>query len=522
MHLLGKRKILYLYETPDEFYLQPVEQPNEALIIDRQTFVISLASDFSISQLPANATSCLIYGIIGVKHLVSSPYLLVITEATQIGHLAGKAVYRLDHARIIPFDNVGVERAHESERRWNQIYLSMLESVLKTPHFYFSYEYDLTNSMQRNSEQSHYDQRFLWNGHLARDLQQYESYYLPLIHGFVSINRLEPMVVTGSHWTLISRRSVHRAGTRFLCRGLDDDGNVANFVETEQILEANQDLTSFVQIRGSIPVKWSQKPDYRYKPAIRIEESDIGSLSRHFEELSKVYQKISVVSLIDKRGHEGNLEHVFSQLMGQVQQYPYHYFDFHKECSKMRWHRLDILLDRIENEIREYGFFVSLNGSILQHQSGVIRSNCIDSLDRTNVVQSMIASRVLQNQESHLRESIPNFMELDRNVFKNVWADNADILSIQYAGTRALKTDFTRTGKRTWLGQARDGLNSVTRYLTNNFQDDYRQDAIDLFLGNYQGHPSPIYRPLDLATSPTYFVVLVLMTFFVLYLYNRH
>lgn len=56
-----------------------------------------------------------------------------------------------------------------------------------------------------------------------------------------------------------------------------------------------------------------------------------------------------------------------------------------------------------------------------------------------------------------------------------VWADNADVVSIQYSGTGALKTDFTRTGKRTQIGALRDGVNSMTRYYKNNFADGYRQ-----------------------------------------------
>ena len=56
---------------------------------------------------------------------------------------------------------------------------------------------------------------------------------------------------------------------------------------------------------------------------------------------------------------------------------------------------------------------------------------------------------------------------------------------MQYAGTPALKTDFTRTGKRTVAGVASDIQNSAVRYYKNNFSDGFRQDAIDLFLGNY-------------------------------------
>lgn len=40
-----------------------------------------------------------------------------------------------------------------------------------------------------------------------------------------------------------------RAGTRWYRRGIDKDGNVANFVETEQIVESGEgDRASFVQV----------------------------------------------------------------------------------------------------------------------------------------------------------------------------------------------------------------------------------------------------------------------------------
>ena len=49
-------------------------------------------------------------------------------------------------------------------------------------------------------------------------------------------------------FSLISRRSCLNAGTRFNVRGTDDDGNVANFVETEQILTYADFYCSFVQV----------------------------------------------------------------------------------------------------------------------------------------------------------------------------------------------------------------------------------------------------------------------------------
>lgn len=34
----------------------------------------------------------------------------------------------------------------------------------------------------------------------------------------------------------------------------------------------------------------------------------------------------------------------------------YYHFDFHHECSKMRWNRIQILLDTIEEELIQQGY----------------------------------------------------------------------------------------------------------------------------------------------------------------------
>ena len=76
--------------------------------------------------------------------------------------------------------------------------------------------------------------------------------------------------------TMISRRSKEFAGTRFLKRGANDEGHVANEVEIEQIvhdavssLHANGCYTSFLQLRGSVPSFWSQDlTGMRPKPQI--------------------------------------------------------------------------------------------------------------------------------------------------------------------------------------------------------------------------------------------------------------
>jgi hypothetical protein len=50
--------------------------------------------------------------------------------------------------------------------------------------------------------------------------------------------------------TLISRRSRYRQGPRYIKRGIDLNGNVANYVETEQIISNDDtgDVSSFIQV----------------------------------------------------------------------------------------------------------------------------------------------------------------------------------------------------------------------------------------------------------------------------------
>ena len=50
-------------------------------------------------------------------------------------------------------------------------------------------------------------------------------------------------------YILISRRQCFRAGVRYYMRGLDGEGHVANFVETEQIIEYNGNTTAIMQVR---------------------------------------------------------------------------------------------------------------------------------------------------------------------------------------------------------------------------------------------------------------------------------
>lgn len=515
-----------LFITSDKFYIEPTADPDRILIIDRITQGTEISG--KKSDLPSVAEKRLIYGILGTIKLVGGQYLVVVTGRSKVGNLCRNEVFRLDSFEMLSYSRK-MTHLNENQGRIEREYVSMIELVLSTPHFYFSYTYDLSHTVQRLQNTSpdfltrpmyqRAEQKFVWNEYLLSEFADknpaLSNFCLPIIHGFVSITSC---VLNGKNFVLalVSRRSKERAGVRLFTRGINSRGHVANFVETEQIVEAAFERASFVQIRGSMPFYWHQYPNLKLKPRPTViqAENHLLAFNRHFDSLVPDYGRQVIVNLVDQTRSEGKLEEFFRKLVNESANpnIKYEAFDFHKECSKLRYDRLKILIDRLADDLEQMSLMMTMaDGIIVSQQEGVFRTNCIDCLDRTNVVQSMLARASLTYVLQRLNilkkgQTVDDQTGLDR-IFKNVWSDHADLISLQYSGTGALKTDYTRTGKRTKAGLVRDGVNSLVRYYRNNFQHGFRQDALDLFLGNYkvmQEEGIVVKSPLEISKDLKY------------------
>lgn len=492
-----------LHTTPERFYIEACDDDSgDVLAIDRVSTEMTLTVR---RDIPVSAETRPICGLMGTIRLVAGMYLIVITKKQKVGDLLGHAVWKALDFDIISYKKT-ILHLTDSQMQDNKTFLSMMKNVLQTDGFYFATDYDLTHTLQRLANTSpefqemslleRADQRFVWNGHLLREFiaqPELHKFVYPVIHGFIT---MKSSFINGKtfEWSIISRRSCFRAGVRYYVRGIDSEGHAANYVETEQIVQHNSAKASFVQTRGSIPFYWSQRPNLKYKPKPQINKSvnHLDGFQRHFDSQIILYGRQVILNLINQKGSEKPLELAFDKMVTSLGNGMIKYvaFDFHKECSRMRWHRLQLLMDLVNDMQDEFGYFlVDADGNILSNQDGTFRSNCMDCLDRTNVIQSLLARRSLQSQLQrmgvlHMGQRIEEQLDFEK-MYKSAWADNADACAKQYAGTGALKTDFTRTGKRTQWGLVMDGWNSMIRYYKNNFSDGFRQDSIDLFLGNY-------------------------------------
>lgn len=202
--------------------------------------------------------------------------------------------------------------------------------------------------------------------------------------------------------SLISRISREKPGIRYHSRGADIDGNVSNFVETEQILQTSNDTFSFLQIRGSIPLLWEQRADGCYKPLINIgsREASKEALTKHMNILISRYNQVSVVNLVDKKGHESLLGQEYDDILSSYEcaKLKYFPFDLHSHCTKHKWKNMSIFTDKISDTLNQYSYYRMSNNEVLSEQTGVFRTNCIDCIDRTNMIQREIARKSLLSQ----------------------------------------------------------------------------------------------------------------------------
>jgi len=418
---------------------------------------------------------------------------------------------------------LGKRRDSKDREKFERRILEELQRIFtETDSFYYCLDGDLTNSLQRQCDLKEknrefmnnkglwrtVDDRFFWNKFMLQDIISLncplaDPWIVPIIQGFVQIEHckvaigfdpavneaLEPRYETFT-LSLISRRSRFRAGTRYKRRGVDEDGKCANYVETEQIVSHHHHQVSFVQVRGSVPVFWSQ-PGYKYRPPPRIDKGETETqvaFEKHVAEEIAVYGPVCIVNLVDQTGKEKIIWDAYTNhiLAYDSLDLTYATFDFHEYCRGMHFENVSVLVASLVDIIRDMSYCWTDKEGRICSQKGVFRVNCIDCLDRTNVVQTALAKAVMEIQFSKLglippEGSIPPNI---RNMFQLLWANNGDIISKQYAGTNALKGDYTRTGERKFTGMMKDGMNSANRYYLSRFKDTYRQATIDMMLGN--------------------------------------
>uniref|UniRef100_A0A3Q1I3G8 SAC domain-containing protein n=1 Tax=Anabas testudineus TaxID=64144 RepID=A0A3Q1I3G8_ANATE len=512
------------------------------------------------------------YGIVGFVRFLEGYYIVLITKRRKVADIGGHSIYKIEDTSMIYIPNDSVRVTHPDEAR----YVRIFQNVDLSSNFYFSYSYDLSHSLQYNltllqrpydlwlseassaeeevhtqSKQDSFDifedeglptqvvyglqnepyYKYVWNGKLLERFKDivHHDWLMYIIHGFCGQSKL---LIYGRpvHITLIARRSSKFAGTRFLKRGANCEGDVANEVETEQIVHDASVMSftagsysSYVQVRGSVPLYWSQDISTMMpKPPIRLDQADpyahVAAL--HFDQmLQRFGSPIIILNLVkkrEKRKHEKILSEELYPAVINLNQFlpPDHCIDYIAwDMARYTKSKLCNVLDRLsmiaENVVKRTGFFINrsefychilrpderwgdLGGQITNSgrvQNGVLRTNCVDCLDRTNTAQFMVGKCALAYQLYALGMIDKPKLQFDTDcvrLFEELYEDHGDTLSLQYGGSQLVHRVKTYRKIAPWTQHSKDIMQTLSRYYSNAFSDADRQDAINLFLQVYQ------------------------------------
>jgi phosphatidylinositol 3,5-bisphosphate 5-phosphatase len=300
------------------------------------------------------------YGIVGFIKFLDCYYLTLITRRAKVGSIGGNGIYTIKATETFPIKpaervpgtqngdlDIHADPSSVLLNMWNRgkrsvglgltnreiaelRYQGLYQVIDLTKNFFFSYTYDLTRSLQENFLANTcqpfppppFKDMFAWNFFLTRELENCTNtlsgfqWVMPIIHGAFVQRKLNDYG-RSLNVILIARRSRHFAGTRYLKRGVSEQGKVANDVEHEQILHdeskaaSNGVFSSYLQVRGSIPTYWTQESSVTMpKPPIELNRVDptYTATQLHFEDLMKRYGSPIVVLDLVKQSEKRERE----------------------------------------------------------------------------------------------------------------------------------------------------------------------------------------------------------------------
>ena len=476
--------------------------------------------------------------ILGIIKIKTFDYIIYVIESEIVGKVKNENIYKINDIGFCEVFNSFIQSDNDPD------ITDIKEGLIKLFKlgFYYSFGVDLTNSQQNQSKMicnlkknNSQDKNLFETPNTSLKLEQklqkifittYKKYFfnyelysrfidnetnkpiesifiIPIICGYVDMFNFKVDNNTKNmQFILISRRSKNHCGTRYNTRGINDEGNVANFCESEQIvISDNNLLCAFSQLRGSVPVFFEQVGIKATTDITRDKNLTIQAFNKHLKEMNEDYPLIYFINLLNqKKAIESPIIAEFEKQIkfrNDSKKLRYIFFDMQNECQNNNYSKIDNLMQNINPVVGFFSFFVQnlITNEILNVQKGTTRTNCLDCLDRTNVIQTRISWLILEKMFRFLKiQSIDNFFNPQEYFFsinsnnpfkekiKEIWGENGDQISIQYAGTASTITTVTKTGGHNLKGLIQHGIATVSRFYQGSFEDDFKQKCIDILL----------------------------------------
>ncbi|GMG18188.1 unnamed protein product [[Candida] boidinii] len=203
--------------------------------------------------------------------------------------------------------------------------------------------------------------------------------------------------------TIISKQGCKKAGLLFGPYCVDDEGNVANFAETEIVLRTKDFLISFIQTRGNVPLFWKLESNLMTTKIEfpRSEESSQHAFDRHFDSLNSNYGIVHVLDALSSRGNQRDLSERYEAAIKNqpsTNQINYTKVEFSTNWLKSLNANILPFVERIKEPLKDYDAYCYdyTQHSYIARQSGLFMVNTLDSNDKANLIQSIISQEIFE------------------------------------------------------------------------------------------------------------------------------
>lgn len=334
---------------------------------------------------------------------------------------------------------------------------SSVRRFLSSGSFYYSSNFDITSNLQERGvpqskphfkliADSTFFKRYQWNHFMNAELIEFRNrlthheqihfdrsgFLVTMIRGYAQTVNTKVKEGEDALLTLISKQACTRKGPIFGDWGCDDDGSVANFVETEVVIYSKNYCMSYVLTRGNVPIYWEIENSFSKKTLITSKktrkivfpssfEATQVAFGRHFDQLAAQFGEVHVINSLsqDLKHYKGQLnekylEHIESfnnseersqastQFGGQlnyrlgVTNLPIATLTMRK-AGYTALNPSDIV-PKLQDAIMDYGalFYDFGRHTYIGKQLGVFRINSFDNLDKANYLSKIVSQEVIE------------------------------------------------------------------------------------------------------------------------------
>ncbi|EAY15631.1 SacI homology domain containing protein [Trichomonas vaginalis G3] len=448
----------------------------------------------AISYLTSSFESELKYkgdGLLGINKSNNQVVLGIIDGSQVSGWMpGGHLVQTITSAKFIKICQTDEENS------------SQLENFqLLNNHFYCE-TYDITRLIPSDKPSYQPDPTFCWNNAWRKPFED-------LGIGFCCISILQGLCQSysppGKDYTItnICRRASANPGTRYSSRGLNEDAFPGNEVEGELIFIRGENFYSHRWRRGSVPIHWNTILDSKVStPKHKVEvDRYFEGTPKYFRNLQERYKsdRILCVSLLQTNagGSESELVEYYSKALSRLPDenilgVAYMPYDINKTLhdggSAVAF---DEFLKYVKPMIEDGGFEENNNKG---HQKCLLRYNCADSLDRTNLATFYAAIYVtslwLKNQkliivrkDSNPKDLVPQDVI---DFLAKSFVESGNIVSTISTNTQAIKVNAIKHFSPNLPYSSNDSAITLQRRVQNVLIDPSRQKVIESWTNNFE------------------------------------